>query len=299
MKNNDAKSSAIGSAGTSARDKLLASAATLSRQQQVIADFLLNHLQEIPFLSVMEVAERTGTSEATVVRLSQRIGYDGYAQLKMALVEMLRDDISDGAAPSRGHADLDLGKDVLAAMSRLEIQNIERTLQRIDRRDFDAAAAILADADHVFTFGLGISAHLAELASYLFTEHGVRSTALDARFTSPREQLVVLRPGDVVLGMSFPPYSQETIEVLQEARARELQTVVITDRATAPAAAFASAPLLVACDGMTFTNTTASVDVVLNALAVKVASAQQDQSMEVIGRINEILAEEGMRGSRD
>ncbi len=292
MKEKQSSTNMQGESGQNVRDKILANAASLSKQQQVIADFLLDNLQEIPFLSVMEVAERTGTSEATVVRLSQRIGYNGYARLKMALVDMLREEMNEGGNAQASGA-VDIGKDVLAAMSRLEMQNIERTLKNIDRRGFDSAASLLANADHVFTFGLGISAHLADLASYLFTEHGVRSTSLDSRFTSPREQLVVLRPGDVILGLSFSPYSQETIEVLKEARQRGLGTVVITDRATAPATRYAEQALLVSCQGMTFTNSTASVDVVLNALAVKVASEHQDQSMEVLARINRILSEEG------
>lgn len=296
MKNEQSKSAAPGSGESSLRDKLLANAASLSRQQQVIAEFLLENLQEIPFLSVMEVAERTGTSEATVVRLSQRIGYNGYARLKMALVEMLREEMSDSGATSKKRGQVDISKDVLAAMSRLEVRNIERTLKSIERRDFESAAGLLSEADHVFTFGLGISAHLADLASYLFTEHGVRSTTLDPRYTSPREQLFVLRPGDVILALSFPPYSGETIELLREAQSRGLGTVVITDRPSAPATEFADQALLVSCEGMTFTNTTASVDVVLNALAVKVASEHQDQSTEVLARINGILTDQSLAG---
>ena len=270
------------------RDRLMANAAQLSKQQQVIADFLMDNLQEAPFLSVMEVAERTGTSEATVVRLSQRIGYEGYAGLKMALVAMLR---GAGANTDTANDGPDISKDVLAAMARLEVQNIERTLKSIDRKAFEEAARVLREADHVFTFGLGISAHLADLATYIFTEHGVRCSSLDSRFTSPREQLVVLRPGDVVLGLSFPPYSGETIDVLKEVHERQLTTVAITDRPSAPATAYSNHALLVSCQGMTFTNTTASVDVLLNALAVKVASEDRSQSMEVLARINDILAE--------
>ena len=232
MKNKSAQESNSGDYSGSVRERILAAAGALSRQQRVIADFLLDHLQKVPLLSVMEIAERTQTSEATVVRLGQRLGYKGYARLKMALVDMLREE-REGGTRAQAALPADVGKDVLAAMSRLEIQNIERTLDSIDRRAFERSATLMAEADHVFCFGLGISAHLAELAAYLFTEHGVRATALDSRFTSPREQLVVMRPGDIILGLSFQPYSQATLEVLEEAQSRGLATVAITDRATA------------------------------------------------------------------
>ena len=43
-------------------------------QQQSIAEFLLNNLSEAPFISVPELAQRTGASEATVVRFAKRMG---------------------------------------------------------------------------------------------------------------------------------------------------------------------------------------------------------------------------------
>jgi hypothetical protein len=48
---------------------------------------------------------------------------------------------------------------------------------------------------------------------------------------------------------------------------------------------------------MTFTNATASVDVLLNALAVRIAANRHGESMEVLAHINQILAQRG--GSQD
>ena len=47
---------------------------------------------------------------------------------------------------------------------------------------------------------MGVSAHLAEIAAYTLTQIGLRATCLSTRFTSPREQLLGLKPGDVVVG---------------------------------------------------------------------------------------------------
>lgn len=275
--------------GPGLRQRILQHSGELSRQQRVIADYLLNHLSEAPFLSILEISETTGTSEATVVRFAQRIGYSGYARLKMALVEALREERAlqtsgGGAAPRQ-----DIHKDALAAVARLAVHNIGRTVEELDRTQFRSAATALFRGDHIFTFGLGISAHLADLAAYLFTEHGLRANSLGTRYTSPREQLATLRATDIVLAFSFPPYSRDTLEVLQEAVERGVTTVAITDRATAPAVALATHPLLVSAQGMTFTSTTAAVDVLLNALIVEIGSHHKDEAVEALSRINRIL----------
>lgn len=288
-----ARKPATQSSATDLRRQVLAVGERLSRQQRVVAEYLLANSQEVPFLSVPELAERTGTSEATVVRLCQRLGYSGYAEMKMALVDSVRADMQSASRAGRETPALDIGKDSLAAMARLEQLNIQRTLEQVDRETFRDVASLLYKADHVFTFGLGISAYLADFASYLLTEHGLRSTCLATRFTSPREQLVFLRPSDVVLAFSFPPYSSQTLEVLEEAGERGSPTVVVTDRATAPAASLATQTLLASSHGMTFTNATASVDVLLNALVVEIASHHQGEAVEAFAQINRILREQG------
>lgn len=277
------------SESSSLRERIVQHGAELTRQQRVVADFLLDSLDEAPFLSILEVAERTGASEATVVRLAQRIGYKGYAGLKMALVEALREERESGrsAVPSV------TAEAPLAVVARLAQHNIETTLASVVPADFEAVARSLSEADHLFTFGLGISAHLADLAAYLFTEHGMRVNSLTTRYTSPREQLVALRPGDAVMAFSLPPYSRETLEVLREARERGAVTVVITDRATAPAVSLVEHALTVSCQGMTFTSTTASIDVLLNALVLAIGALHQEESLAAISSINRILEGDG------
>jgi DNA-binding MurR/RpiR family transcriptional regulator len=272
----------------SLRDRLLNHVNGLSRQQRLIADYLLDHLHEVPFLSVPQLAEGAGASEATVVRFCRSIGFKGFSDMKMAVVESLREELQGSGA--RTGADTAAG-DVLTAVAELEHHNIKRTLESIDRRTFQRIAALLNGADHIFTFGLGISAQLAELAAYLLTEHGLRANRLSTHFTSPREQLVTMRPGDVLVAFSFPPYSRQTLEMLEEARERGMRTVAITDRAAAPAVALAHESLRVSSHGMTFTNATSSTTVVLNALAVEIASHHRDDTVDALSRINRILSD--------
>ena len=271
----------------SLRNRLLNHVNHLSRQQRLIAEYLLDNLQEVPFLSVPQLAQRSGASEATVVRLCQAIGFDGFSDMKMAVVENLREEMN---APDRtSPEDEGAAGDVLAAVAELERHNIRSTLESIDRESFARVAALLFEADHIFTFGLGISAHLAELAAYLLTEHGLRAHRFSTHFTSPREQLVAMRSGDALVAFSFPPYSRQTIEVLEEAASHDMKSVVITDRLSAPAVPIASESLLVSTHGMTFTNATSSINVLLNALVVEIASRHRGDTVDALSSINRIL----------
>src|SRR3954453_3586129 len=64
---------------------------SLRESERKIADYILARPNELIYLSVTELADRTDTSEATVIRFAQRLGYAGYAALKIALTIELRE----------------------------------------------------------------------------------------------------------------------------------------------------------------------------------------------------------------
>ena len=271
------------------RSLVIQHAADLPLQQRAIADYLLEHMQLVPFLSIPELARRTGASEATVVRFAQRIGFSGFSELKVALVDLLQSRLASD--PTDQPAE-ELDEVVLDAVAALEISNIERSVASLDRVVFREVAEALFSAYHTFTFGMGVSAHLAELAAYTLTQAGIRATCLSTRFTSPREQAVALRPSDALVVFSFPPYSKQSLQMLEDAAGRGASTVAICDRLTAPAAALARQALAVKTDNVMFTNAVAAVTVLVNALAAEIAASHRERALEAIANINRILEED-------
>lgn len=266
----------------------------LPPQQRVIGDYLLEHLKEIPFLSVPELSSACGASEATIVRFAQRLGYDGFSGLKTALSDSLREkvvrpDAHMPGADALSHLPKD---DTLVAVAELEIRNIQASVQNLDRAVFADAALALMRADHVYTFGIGISAFLCELLTYLLTQLGLRATTLSNKFSSPLEQIGALRPSDMLVVFSFPPYSRHTLEMVREAAAHGIPTAAICDRLTAPVARHARFILPVRTDNLMFTNAFAATSVLLNALATETASRHRGQAAEAVSRISRILADD-------
>ncbi len=277
------------------RQRLINAAASLPPQQRAIADYLLEHLTSVPFFSVPELARRVGVSEATVVRFAQRLGYPGFSELKMELVEMLRCRLDTGSE----EADEDVAADLLASVAHLEITNIGRTVESLDRRVFTESAESLFTAEHVYTFGMGVSALLAELAAYTLLQVGLRASCLPSYFSSPREQLVGFDSSDLVMAISLPPYSRQSLDILRDARKLGVPTVAIVDRETAPAATLARHVLPVRSDNMMFTNAVAAVTVMINALATEIATTHREEALAALSLINRVLSEdEDVRSSR-
>ncbi len=47
----------------------------MTKSHQVVAGYVLDHIDDVAFLSITELAERIGVSEATLVRFAKELGF--------------------------------------------------------------------------------------------------------------------------------------------------------------------------------------------------------------------------------
>lgn len=270
------------------RQMLMEKLPQLSKQQQTAGTYLLDHLSEVTFLSVPVFASKAGVSDATVVRLGQSLGFDGYAGLKMALMELARDKMNGGAVAKGLFGDGN-ERTTLLTTAEQEVSNIQRTIQSLPQDRFQRAVSALFKADHIYSYGMGVSAHVADLFTYWLVQLGLRATTVSARSSSPLEQVVPLRLTDLLVVFSFPPYSRPTIEMVADMKERGIPTLAICDNLSAPVAADATHCLTVRTDNMMFTNSLSALFVVLNSLINEVV-VRHGGALNAVSRINQIVS---------
>ena len=61
-----------------------------SRSQKDVAQYVVDHLDEVAFHTAEELARRANTSSSTVVRFSQALGFEGFPELQEAAREEYR-----------------------------------------------------------------------------------------------------------------------------------------------------------------------------------------------------------------
>ncbi|MGH9192809.1 MAG: MurR/RpiR family transcriptional regulator, partial [Acidimicrobiales bacterium] len=113
----------------------------LSPAERRVAEVVLRDPECVAFGTVARVAERAGTSGASVVRLSTRLGYAGYSGLQAAV----QGAIGQRLRPAVERIRDELGSDVVSRTLRAELDNVDRTLAAVDPDAFKQAVALLAD----------------------------------------------------------------------------------------------------------------------------------------------------------
>ena len=254
----------------------------LSKNLQVVADFFIENFDKIPFLSVQEIAKNSGASVASVVRFAQKIGFSGFAEIRNAVAESIQQQLkTEDRFPLIKTASKD-EDDILTSVANQDIQNINETFKVIDRKSFKRAVEMIFDAKTVYTAGLGISFLLSRILSYQLNQVGMRSHAMQHDTSPFLEQSLLLDQDDLLVVLSFPPYSTETIDLVKDVKAKGVKVVAITDKPAAPATFHADVSLLVKSENMLFTNSFAAISVLINAIATQCACHDYDKAQKMI-----------------
>lgn len=258
-------------------------APVLRESERKIAEYVLAHPDELIFLSITELADRTATSEATVIRFAQRLGYPGYAAFKIALAMARRTDV-----PSPG----DLGPETdLAALKRtilaVNIESLKDTVQLLDDAALAQAVEALNNARRIEAYGVGGSAVVAQDAYFMLMQIGLPIIAI----IDPHLQLmsaVQLQAGDVALGISLSGSTRDTVESLQTARDAGATCICITRYARSPITRVAHITLLAAAHpatvgGHNLLGRVAQL-AVIDVLAAALTLARKEAGIEVLAR---------------
>jgi len=269
------------------RQRIIDSYPRLSPQEKKVADHILKRGRILLALSTSGLALETGVGPATVVRFAKHVGFSGFQQLKSQIM----DEVRERMIPEDRFKLLSLEKDhvrTLFKIAELEVNNINATLDRIPKENFEAFIQALRQAQEIFSLGIGISSLLARLAAYLLNQAGVRTHFCGREEHTFIERLVNLKRNDVLLAFSFPPYSRETVEAVKFCSKRGVSCLSITDRPTAPIVASSLAALFVETKNLMFTNAISAVTMLLNALATEIALLNKRKVIINIDILNEL-----------
>lgn len=207
----------------------------LKSAERKAVDFILKSPAELPGLNIVDFAGRAGCSEATIVRLSKRLGYDGYPQLKAAFEE-------NQESSDTGYHEIDPEDPPLTVMRKVfesGITALEDTLQLLDSEQYQISLEALLASKQLLVCGLGDAGVVATETSYRFNRIGKQCHAP----TDPDMQLIhasKLREGDVFIGISHSGRSSTILDVAEVAAASGATVIAITNFPTSPLAKLAT-----------------------------------------------------------
>ena len=267
-------------------ERLNQSGRRLSKSHRRIADYITAHYDKAVFMTASRLGECVGVSESTVVRFASALGYEGYPQLQRSLQELVSHRLTANQRFERV-TEID-PRNVLSTVLKSDMQNLHSTLEALDPAVFEDVVSRILSARSVYVIGLRSAAPLAQfLVNYLrYMFDPVRLVSGGA--ADGPEEMLELRPSDVLIGISFPRYSARTLEVMRFARHCGAQVVAVTDGPMSPLCDVADACLTARTDMASFVDSLAAPISVINALLVALSLRRKDALSDHFRRLEDI-----------
>jgi DNA-binding MurR/RpiR family transcriptional regulator len=196
-------------------------------KERTLADMILQLRQDVVAMTITELAERSGSSTATISRLCKTLHCRNFPEFKRKLAAELA---QQTAATPTQYQDIVAGNplpDIVAAITSNNMRSLTDTTQVLDLNQLRLAIAALHQAKRIDLYGSGTSGMVAQDLFHKLIRIGKAAAA----FSDPHLQLTSassLTPEDVAVGISYSGETPETIHALRSAAEQGAVTLSIS-----------------------------------------------------------------------
>lgn len=265
---------------------------TLSKGQKQLAAYITENYDHAAFITASKMGRIVGVSESTVVRFAYALGYDGYPELQKSLQELIRNKLT---SVQRIQLTGDLQpNDVLRSVLKSDVSNIRATIDSIDNASFNAAINALLEAKKVYIVGLMSAAPLAQFLAYYLGFVMDNVVMVSGAMGNIYEDLFRISSEDVCIGISFPRYSNRTIDALDFARGKDATIIAITDSVSSPIAEKAEHALIARSDMAGFADSLVAPLSLINAIIVACSLRRREQVSNTLSQLEGIWGSHGV-----
>jgi DNA-binding MurR/RpiR family transcriptional regulator len=261
----------------------LHSAQDLSPSQRQIADCLISNMDEAALWGVEELARKSQTCVATVVRFAKKLDYSGYLEMRKALVSAARKQYTHGdqllTAPVQASA-------TLLEVAQRDIRNLEKLLKAVNEDLLQQVVKRIQKSRLRLAIGDGVSALMTRQLAYLLINIGL--PVMEGNPADFATQVAMLGSEDLLIAISISPYSQETLDATAYARKRGVPVLAFTDGSHSPLAESATLLLPIPGENLLYSHSQTAFGVLAHAIATSIASQAPQRALSQMREVEQV-----------
>ncbi|MCL8000248.1 MurR/RpiR family transcriptional regulator [Brucella sp. 21LCYQ03] len=277
----------------------------LSGQMVEAAHYIINNDDEVPFYSMREIARRAGVQPVNFVRLAQKLGLEGYGDLRQLFID---------SAPERHQRDrqsihrneasaqvliTEMGKSsglkgFLDSFFAMEQSVLEQARAHLSEEKLENAVELLARARKVYVIGRRTAFTPAYTLAYTLQKARPDIVLLDNPGGAPEGGIDDIEPGDAFIAVTFAPFNRLVHRLTERAALSGAKVIAITDSFAAPISKIAGPLHFVAqSSGRAFPESTLGAIAIANILAALTISKLGDKAQRRIRENERFLVNSG------
>jgi DNA-binding MurR/RpiR family transcriptional regulator len=217
---------------------------------RALAEYILQNPESLAFLSITDIAKKSGVAQTTIVRFCNVLGYDGYSHLVREARQAIQSEL--GAAGRfkivrrmRKESNKNLSLTTFERLFEQELENIENLAKRIKSADFYRCIDLMAEVDDICIIGCMSSTSLAQFFGDMLSKAFTRVAVLHGHSVTTSAVFRRLTKKSLVFLISFPQYATSTEQLGRLAASNGSHIVAITDNNNSPIVPLADISFLI------------------------------------------------------
>jgi DNA-binding MurR/RpiR family transcriptional regulator len=245
-----------------------------SRSQKDVAQYIVDHLDDVAFQTAEELARRANTSSSTVVRFSQALGFEGYPELQHSAREEYRRRHAPGPANGTPAAAplFALDQNEFETSLAADHVNVEETARKVSRRTVEQAIDAIVAAPKLLIAGTDQMAFFASYFRHLLMLLDLRAEIVASPSQEALGRLSRIDDATLVIGLSAGRPHPLVVRAMKLARHRGAQTMAITDATLSEVAKLARIRLYYSSNSPAYVRSHTALLALVQALAYGVYS---------------------------
>lgn len=269
------------------RERIKSGFPSLSRVHKDLVQNILSEYEDYIFLSVDEAAKGLGVHKATLVRLAQSLGYDGYVGLRADLQELYRQEITPGEKLGKTLSEVQ-ADNLYQQVVETEMLYLQESLKTIRSEDIQQAAKHLLGAKRVYICGRGPQGPLAELFEFRLRRFHFNVCAITEEGRAIFEKLQLLTREDALILFSFIVVPHEHRIAISLARDVGCPVILITDTVAKEMLDHVSVTLAARRGPATIYHTNIVPLAIQTAIILQVAKMQAPEVLKRLDRLQDM-----------
>jgi DNA-binding MurR/RpiR family transcriptional regulator len=250
-----------------------------SRSQKDVAQYIVDHLDEVAFQTAEELARRANTSSSTVVRFSQALGFEGYPELQHSAREEYRrrhPTVPPASGPGPVAPLFSLDQNEFETMLAADHVNVEDTARKVSRSEVETAVEAIATTPRLLVAGTDQMAFFASYLRHLLMLLDLRAEIVASPSQEALGRLSRIDDETLVIGLSAGRPHPLVVRAMKLARHRKARTIAITDATLSEVAKLAQIRLYYSSNSPAYVRSHTALLAMVQALAYGVYARDAD-----------------------
>jgi DNA-binding MurR/RpiR family transcriptional regulator len=273
----------------SVAERIRSAGATLTAAERRVAAVIVEAPQEVGFGTVADLARRADVGAASVVRLANKLGFDGYSDLQQSIQTELSAQLRPAAERIRD----DTAASV-AAHATTELDNVRASLAAVTDTELDELVGRLADLDRPVLIVSGdASAGVAAQFAAQLCQLRPDVTALQGSAVAVGRQIALADPSSTAIVIDLRRYERWVLDTHAALADRGVWSAGITDSVLSPIAQVADATFPVTAAAVGPFDSHLGTHAVLNLVSARVAATLRVSAADRLAAIEGVWSDTG------